>query len=137
MTPNHPQTSTSATKDYIFSISIIGTLFFIFGFVTWLNSTLIPFLKTACDLNNTQAYFVTFAFYISYFVMALPMAKVLQKTGFKGGMALGLLIMAIGSLVFIPAALSRNFILFLVGLFVQGAGLTILQTASKIGRAHV
>ena len=128
-------TSSSSTnisrKDYIFSITIIGLFFFIFGFVTWLNGVLIPFLRTACELNDFQAYFVTFAFYISYFVMALPSSAVLKKTGFKNGMALGLWVMAAGSLIFIPAALSRTFGLFLAGLFVEGAGLALLQTASN------
>jgi FHS family L-fucose permease-like MFS transporter len=118
-------------KDYIFSITIIGLFFFIFGFVTWLNGVLIPFLKTACELNDFQAYFVTFAFYISYFVMALPSSAVLKKTGFKFGMSVGLWVMAIGSLIFIPAALARSYGLFLTGLFVEGAGLALLQTASN------
>ena len=118
-------------KDYIFSITIIGLFFFIFGFVTWLNGILIPFLKTACELNDFQAYFVTFAFYISYFVMALPSSAVLKKTGFKNGMSLGLWVMAVGSLVFIPAALVRSYPLFLTGLFVMGTGLALLQTASN------
>jgi len=110
---------------------IIGILFFIFGFVTWLNGSLIPFLKVICDLNEFQALFVTFAFYIAYTVMALPMASVLEKTGYRNGMAIGLAIMALGSLLFIPAALSANFIIFLVALFTLGTGLTILQTASN------
>ncbi len=118
-------------KDYIFSITVIGLFFFIFGFVTWLNGVLIPFLRTACELNDFQAYFVTFAFYISYFVMALPSSAVLKKTGFKNGMALGLWVMAIGTIIFIPAALTRTFGLFLTGLFVEGAGLALLQTASN------
>ncbi len=118
-------------KDYVFSITIIGLFFFIFGFVTWLNGILIPFLRTACELNDFQAYFVTAAFYISYFVMALPSSAVLKKTGFKNGMALGLWVMAVGSLIFIPAALSRTFGLFLTGLFVMGTGLALLQTASN------
>jgi len=118
-------------KDYIFSIFIIGLFFFIFGFVTWLNGILIPFLRTACELNDFQAYFVTFAFYISYFVMALPSSAVLKKTGFKNGMSLGLWVMAAGSLIFIPAAMSRTFSLFLIGLFVEGTGLALLQTASN------
>lgn len=117
--------------DYVFSISIIGILFFVFGFITWLNSTLIPFLKTSCELNNVQAYLVTLAFYISYFVMALPSSWVLKKTGFKSGMATGLLVMALGSLMFIPAALTRTYALFITGLFIQGTGLSILQTASN------
>ena len=113
------------------SIITIGMLFFIFGFVTWLNGTLIPFLKISCELNNLQAYLVTFAFYISYLFMAPPSSLVLKKTGFKDGMAVGLVLMALGSLIFIPAALNRTFGLFLTGLFVQGAGLALLQTASN------
>lgn len=116
-------------KDYVFSIFIIGLFFFIFGFVTWLNGILIPFLRTACELSDFQAYFVTLAFYIAYFVMALPMTPILKKTGFKTGMSVGLWIMAVGCLIFIPAALSRTFGLFLTGLFVMGTGLTLLQTA--------
>lgn len=118
-------------RSYITSISIIGALFFIFGFVTWLNGTLIPFLKIACELSNLQAYLVTFAFYISYLVMAPPSSWVLHKIGFKNGMAAGLGVMAIGSLVFIPASYTRDFSLFLAGLFIQGSGLALLQTASN------
>lgn len=112
-------------------MAIIGVLFFIFGFVTWLNGSLIPFLKAICDLDEFEALFVTFAFYISYTVMALPMSYVLAKTGYKNGMALGLAVMAVGSLIFIPAAQSASFILFLVALFTLATGLTILQTASN------
>jgi FHS family L-fucose permease-like MFS transporter len=122
-----PQTK----QQYFLSISIIGVLFFIFGFVTWLNGTLIPFLQLACSLKPAQALFVTFAFYMAYFVLALPSSAILGKTGFKRGMSLGLLIMAGGALLFIPAAGSRSFGLFLTGLFVQGMGLALLQTASN------
>jgi glucose/galactose transporter len=115
-----------------YAIFIIGVLFFVFGFVTWLNGTLIPFLKIACELSNDiQAFFVTSAFYLAYFVLALPSSRILKFTGFKNGMALGLLVMAIGSLVFVPAANARSFPLFLTGLFIQGMGLTLLQTASN------
>ena len=114
------------------AIVIIGILFFVFGFVTWLNGTLIPFLKLACQLeNDIQAFFVTFAFYMAYFFLAIPSSIIISKTGFKNGMALGLLIMAVGSLIFIPAANARSFGLFLTGLFIQGAGLALLQTASN------
>jgi MFS transporter, FHS family, L-fucose permease len=112
-------------------IVIIGSLFFIFGFVTWLNSVLIPYLKLACELNNFQSYLVAFAFYIAYLVMAIPSAWILKISGFKKGMSVGLFIMAVGALIFIPAALTRTYTLFLVGLFVQGTGLAILQTASN------
>ncbi len=124
-------TLNSKKNDYLIPIIIIGILFFIFGFVTWLNATLIPFLKTACELTTFESYLVTFAFYISYFVMAIPSSKVLEKTGFKNGMALGLVVMAIGAIIFIPAALTRTYSWFLGGLFVQGTGLALLQTASN------
>jgi len=114
---------------YLLSISIIGALFFIFGFVTWLNGILIPYLQISCELTNFQAVFVAFAFYISYALMALPSAWILEKTGFKSGIMLGLVIMALGTLIFVPAALLRTFSIFLVGLFVMGTGLAILQTA--------
>ena len=126
---NSNSTNGISRKDYVFAITIIGLFFFIFGFVTWLNGVLIPFLRTACELNDFQAYFVTAAFYISYFVMALPSSVILKKTGFKIGMSLGLWVMAIGALVFIPAALTRTFGLFLTGLFIEGTGLALLQTA--------
>lgn len=116
---------------YAQSITIIGILFFVFGFVTWLNGTLIPFLRIACELNVSQALLVTFAFYMAYFFLSIPSSFILTKTGFKNGMALGLLVMAAGSLIFIPAANTRNFAMFLTGLFVQGAGLSLLQTASN------
>lgn len=110
-------------------IVIIGAFFFIFGFVTWINGTLIPYLRIACELEEWQAYLVTFAFYISYTIMALPSGKLLQRTGMVKGMSMGLVIMAAGCLVFIPAALTRMYSLFLLGLFFVGTGLTILQSA--------
>ncbi len=113
----------------ILPLSMIGALFFIFGFVTWLNGILIPYLQIACELTNFQAVFVAFAFYISYTLMALPSSRILLKTGFKSGMMLGLMIMAVGTLIFIPAALMRTYAFFLAGLFVMGTGLALLQTA--------
>lgn len=113
------------------AIAIIGVLFFVFGFVTWLNGSLIPFLKVICDLTPAEALLVTFAFYIAYAVTALPMSAILARTGYRLGMAIGLGIMAVGALIHIPAAYLANFPLFLVGLFTLGTGLTILQTASN------
>ncbi|MEZ2338920.1 sugar MFS transporter [Mucilaginibacter sp. RCC_168] len=112
-------------------IIIIGALFFIFGFVTWLNSVLIPYLKIACQLNNIESFLVASAFYIAYLLMAKPSAWLLKLFGFKNGMAVGLLIMAVGALIFIPAALTRTYTIFLIGLFVQGSGLAVLQSASN------
>lgn len=110
-------------------IIIIGFLFFILGFITWLNGMLIPYLKIACELSDIQALLVTFAFYISYTVMALPSSWLLNKLGFKNGLSFGLWIMAGGALFFIPAAYSRDFYSFLVGLFILGTGMAVLQTA--------
>jgi len=110
-------------------ILIVGGLFFILGFVTWLNGILITHLKTACELTNFQALFVAFAFYISFTVMALPSSWVLEKIGFKNGMSVGLWVMSLGALVFIPAAITRVYPVFLIGLFILGTGMAILQTA--------
>jgi FHS family L-fucose permease-like MFS transporter len=123
--------SLTSVKEQNFGPQIftIGGFFFIFGFLTWVNGTLIPYLKIACELEEWQAYLVVFAFYISYTVMALPSGKLLERTGMVKGMRIGLLIMAAGCLVFLPAAWTRMFPLFLLGLFTVGAGLTLLQTA--------
>ncbi|MEP7258013.1 MAG: sugar MFS transporter [Flavitalea sp.] len=126
-----PGQNKSGARKGLSPIIIIGGLFFIFGFVTWLNSVLIPYLRIACELNNFESYLVTFAFYIAYLVMAIPSAWVLKTTGFKKGMAWGLFVIAIGALIFIPAALTRTYSTFLIGLFVQGTGLALLQTASN------
>ncbi|NPA44303.1 MAG: sugar MFS transporter [Chlorobi bacterium] len=116
-------------KTQVGPIIIIGFLFFILGFITWLNGMLIPYLKVACELTDFQALLVTFAFYISYTVMALPSSWLLGKLGFKNGLSFGLWIMAGGALFFIPAAFSRDYLNFLVGLFVLGTGMAVLQTA--------
>lgn len=122
----------SQQKSYAGPMIIIGSLFFIFGFVTWVNGTLIPYLKIACELkSDLQSYLVATAFFIAYTVMAIPSSYVLRNTGYKKGMAIGLFIMAIGAILFVPAANTRNFNLFLVGLFIIGTGLALLQTASN------
>ncbi|WP_128544926.1 sugar MFS transporter [Larkinella soli] len=113
------------------SILIIGMMFFIFGFVTWVNAILIPYFKIACELTNFQSYLVTFAFYISYFVMSVPSSYLLKSLGFKRGMMTGFFVMAVGAFTFIPAALTRTYEVFLLGLFLIGIGLAILQTAAN------
>jgi len=123
--------SSQASKPGLNPIIIIGALFFIFGFVTWLNALLIPYLEIACELTKFQSFFVTFAFYIAYLVMAPLSTKTLNVFGFKNGMSVALVVMAIGALLFIPAAITRTYGLFLLGLFIMGSGLAILQTASN------
>ena len=112
-------------------IIIIAGLFFIFGFVTWINGALIPFMKTINELTDAESYLVASASYISFVVMALPASSIINSIGYKKGMSLGLIVMAIGALVFIPAANARTYWVFLFAIFIQGAGMTLLQTASN------
>lgn len=118
-------------KTYHKSLYIIAVLFFVFGFVTWINAMLIPYFKICCELNNLESYFVAFAFYISYLFISFPASILLKKYGFKNGMMIGFFVMAIGAFMFVPAAMLRNYPLFLVGLFTLGAGLAVLQTAAN------
>ena len=113
------------------AIAIIGLLFFVFGFVTWLNGILIPYLRIACELNNFESYLVVFAFYIANVAMAIPASWIIKRIGFRKTMVVGLLIMAFGSLLFVPAAMSRTYLIFLLGLFIIGGGMTVLQTAAN------
>ncbi len=113
------------------SIAIIGALFFIFGFVTWLNGPLISFARLAFNVSESLAFLIPFAFYISYFVLALPSSLILKKTGMKKGMALGLFLMAVGAVVFGQYTTARVYGGAVTGIFVIGAGLAILQTASN------
>ena len=125
------QVGSLSKRDTTISILIIGVLFFIFGFVSWVNSILIPYFKIACELSNFRSYLVTFAFYISYFVMSVPSSYLLKSVGFKKGMMIGFWVMAVGAFIFVPAALSRTYEIFLFGLFTLGTGLAILQTAAN------
>lgn len=123
--------TTLQSQNHRSALMLLGVLFFVFGFFSWINAVLIPYFKLICSLNASQSMLVAFAFYISYVVMALPSSWVLRKTGLKNGMTVGLVVMALGALLFIPAAMQRAYPLFLVALFVQASGLTLLQTASN------
>ncbi|SNR44349.1 glucose/galactose transporter [Lutibacter agarilyticus] len=123
--------STSTQKNTLIPIIIIAGLFFIFGFVTWINGALIPFMKTINELTDAQSYLVASASYISFVVMAIPASSIINKIGYRKGMSLGLIVMAVGALVFIPAAEARTYWIFLIGIFIQGMGMTLLQTASN------
>ncbi|MBU2979927.1 sugar MFS transporter [Alteromonas sp. C1M14] len=128
MTTNPQQQPASSP---LLPMVIIGTLFFVFGFITWLNGALIPFLQIVCQLSSTEALLIAFSFYIAYVVMALPMSYVLNKIGYRNAMSLGLALIAGGCLLFVPAAEAQTFLLFITAQFVVGSGLTILQTASN------
>lgn len=118
-------------RDTWISIGIIGMLFFIFGFVSWVNAILIPYFKIAFTLSNFDSYLVAFAFYISYLVMSVPSSYLLKAVGFKKGMMVGFFAMAVGAFIFVPAAMSRTYEIFLLGLFTLGTGLAVLQTAAN------
>lgn len=119
-------------RDYIFSLVMLGALFFVFGLVSWVNSILIPYFKIACELKSgVQTYLVTFAFYIAYLVMTVPASFLLRRTGYKKGALIGLWIMALGALLFWPAALTRTYGLFLLALFTIGTALAILQSVAN------
>jgi len=115
----------------IVSVLLVGLMFFIFGFVSWVNSILIPYFKIACELTSFQAYLVAFAFYIAYFFMSVPSSYLLRAVGFKKGMMFGFWAMALGAFIFVPAAMTRTYEIFLAGLFTIGIGLAILQTAAN------
>jgi MFS transporter, FHS family, L-fucose permease len=121
----------SNKKSYYYPLTIIGILFFVFGFLTWVNGILIPYFQICLDLTNFQASLVAFCAYIAYFVMALPSAYILKFTGYRKGMVLGLIIMALGTILFVPAAYTRTYSIFLTGLFITGSGLALLQTAAN------
>ena len=99
----------SIKKGYFVPLLMIGLLFGVFGFAAWLNSILIPYFQITLELNSVQTTLVTFSFFIAYVVMALPSSWVLRKIGFKIGIVLGLVIMALGALLFIPAAHTRTY----------------------------
>ncbi|MFM9911895.1 MAG: glucose/galactose MFS transporter, partial [Chitinophagaceae bacterium] len=114
------------------AIIILAILFFVFGFVTWINGPLITYVKLAFGLDtDSKAFLVTTAFYMAYFFLALPSSWILEKTGMKKGMAIGLLVMAIGTFTFGQFATHRDYSMSLVGLFIIGSGLSLLQTASN------
>src|SRR5690349_10122452 len=124
-------TLSNQRQSYIFPLFIIGAFYFIFGFTTWANSQLIPYLKIACELSTSQSLLIPMAFFAAYFVMALPSSYILEKLGYKIGLIIGLCVMAAGALLFIPAGQSRSYSMFLAALFVIATGLALLQTASN------
>ncbi|KAB7767307.1 glucose/galactose MFS transporter [Xanthomonas sp. LMG 12462] len=111
------------------SIAIVGLLFFIMGFFTWINGPLILFAKVAFNVSDTFAFLIPSAFYISYFCLALPSSLILKLTGMKKGLALSLLIMAIGAAIFGQFTNARSYVGAVSGIFIIGGGLALLQTA--------
>jgi glucose/galactose transporter len=123
--------STTTVRSQFGSIAIIGALFFIFGFVTWLNGPLITFAQLAFELDEVNAFLILTAFFLSYFFLAIPSSWILKRTGMKKGLALGLFTMEVGAALFGEFCTQRWYPGALGGLFVIGGGLALLQTASN------
>lgn len=119
----------SQQKSSLLPMAIVAILFFVLGFATWLNGSLMPYLKQILQLTPFQASLILFSFYIAVTFTALPSAWVIRKVGYKSGMALGMGIMMVAGLMFIPAAKTQIFPLFLLAQLVMGTGQTLLQTA--------
>ncbi|MDO6638710.1 sugar MFS transporter [Shewanella sp. 5_MG-2023] len=119
----------SQQKSSIVPMAIVAILFFVLGFATWLNGSLMPYLKQILQLSPFQASLILFSFYIAVTFTALPSAWVIRKVGYKNGMALGMGVMMVAGLLFIPAAKTQVFALFLLAQLVMGTGQTLLQTA--------
>ncbi|OKY26092.1 N-acetylglucosamine MFS transporter NagP [Thalassotalea sp. PP2-459] len=121
--------STDKKQSSVVPMVIVATLFFILGFATWLNGSLMPYLKQILDLTPVQASLILFSFYIAVTFTAIPSAAVIRKVGYKNGMALGMATMMVAGLLFIPAAKTQIFALFLFAQLIMGVGQTLLQTA--------
>lgn len=114
-----------------FAFVLITSLFFLWGFALNLNPILIPHLKKACQLSDSQSAFIDSASYIAYFLLAIPAGRFMKRYGYKGGIILGLLLFSAGAFLFYPAAATRDYAFFLVALFIIASGLTFLETAAN------
>lgn len=128
---NAPLNTSGENKNYAFALSVLTSLFFLWGFMTSLNDILIPHLKGVFTLNYTQAMLVNTCFFGAYFIMSIPWGIVVDKIGFKKGIVLGLIIAGIACLIFYPAAGERSYGLFLLALFILASGITLLQVAAN------
>lgn len=123
--------ATLSKRTSMIAMAILGLMFFIFGFTSWVNAILVPYFKIGCELNHFQSYLIVFFLYSAYLIMALPSSALLKKVGFKRGIMYGFFCTALGALIFIPAAYWRSYPVFLAGSFVIGAGSAILQAAAN------
>src|SRR5690349_18026339 len=124
-----PPVPSASGGRYGFALSVLASLFFMWGFITVLDDILVPHLKAVFDLNYTQSMLVQFIWYIGYFVMALPSAKLIEHVGYKKSLVIGLLVIATGCACFLPASRLVSFPAFLAALFVVVSGVALLQVA--------
>jgi FHS family L-fucose permease-like MFS transporter len=129
--PAATSSSAGTNTSYLAPLSVLTTLFFMWGFLTCLNDIIIPHLKGVFELNYAQAMMIQFAFFTAYFVVSLPSGAIVKKVGYKTGIIIGLLVAACGCLLFYPAAGARSYAMFLGALFVLASGITLLQVAAN------
>jgi len=133
-TPGGSTTTTSSfdeSNSYAVPLTVVTTLFFMWGFLTCLNDILVPHLKSIFDLNYTQVMLIQFAFFGAYFLFSIPSARIIDWIGYQRSMVVGLLTMGLGAFLFVPAASVPSYPLFLVALIVLAAGITCLQVAAN------
>src|SRR4051812_6079650 len=118
-------------RNYLLPIILVTSLFFLWAFLHNINPILIPHLKKACQLSDTQSAFIDTAVYLGYFSIALPAGWFMHKYGYKKGILFGLFLYGLGALLFLPAASTRNYAFFLVALFVIASGATFLETVAN------
>src|SRR4051812_5687772 len=123
--------SLSSTNKYLFPFILVTSLFFLWAFLHNINPILIPHLKKACQLTDTQSAFIDTAVYIGYFAIALPAGWFMHKYGYKKGILIGLILYAIGAILFVPAASARSYSFFLFALFIIASGATFLETVAN------
>src|SRR5215472_6700332 len=124
-------TSTAPASSNRVALAVVTSLFFMWGFVTVLNDVLVPHLKSIFDLNYAQASLIQFAFFLAYFIFSIPSAKLIDTIGYKRTMVVGVVVMGLGALLFIPAAMAPSYPLFLAALMVLAGGITALQVAAN------
>ncbi|HEX4403734.1 MAG TPA: L-fucose:H+ symporter permease [Polyangia bacterium] len=129
--PVSTSSSAGTNASYLAPLSVLTSLFFMWGFLTCLNDIIIPHLKSVFELNYTQAMMIQFAFFTAYFVVSLPAGAIVKKVGYKTGIIIGLLVAALGCFLFYPAAGARSYAMFLGALFVLASGITLLQVAAN------
>jgi FHS family L-fucose permease-like MFS transporter len=123
--------NSGSTANYTPELTILTSLFFIWGFLTCLNDILIPHLQNVFSLNYTESMLVQFTFFLAYFLVSLPSGKLVEKVGYKKGIVIGLLTAGVGTLIFYPAAGLRSYPIFLLAFFILAAGITLLQVAAN------
>jgi MFS transporter, FHS family, L-fucose permease len=123
--------TSNGQKNYLFALTVLTSLFFMWGFLTCLNDILVPHFKAVFTLNYTQVMLIQFSFFAAYAVISMPAGMMIEKIGYKSGIVIGLITGGIGCLLFYPAAAYQSYVMFLIALFILASGITLLQVAAN------